>query len=545
MGTKFANLQIKGLPVTDIQKLIPRSIAKSFSNGWTTIVREDFQIELIDQEARKLSKKIDMLVVAIGYYDDDVFTISLFRNGKKIVNHISNNAYGFTKKIGNPAVFVQELGLEEECKKYLKFIFKCENIYKKIELLEKLLGVPLWLDSQMMGELIENNIEYKSDIAFVNQYIKEIDTYKIKNELKVKILMELEGMLRTKVCQGKLLIITPNENGKYYLENARLFNICENGTLCTLLKDNSITFDSTCRLLSNGNIVAVYEGCKTIDHKRVGEASITITTIDGDIIKKLNCDMDAYNPMLLFPDASVLYYEPIKEIISKYDNNGIKLWELSVGYLHVPPIIYNNYIFLHYENRKNNKAEILKINQSGNTVARFELHPRGGSHWNKFLFDNNGDIYYSCCLQSNHDYHSKLLQFDNDLQKIKEFDLPDISFDGIIDLGQNRIYISIFEKEILAIDLNSFQICASKNYDDADLLSIDKQGRVLIQKGSSTIETLNDKLHVVSRNRLKGEIYGIYKNLNEDIYIITGNDVNYDCGKADKCLLWVNKLVRQ
>ena len=140
MGTKFANLQVYNLQVSEIETLLPGCIAKRFSNKWTTIVRDDFQIGLIEQEARILSKKIDKAVLSVGYYDDDVLALNIFRNGRSVACHISDNAYGYVKKTSNPITFAHELELDETDTECLKWIFKCENLPKKVQLLEMLLG---------------------------------------------------------------------------------------------------------------------------------------------------------------------------------------------------------------------------------------------------------------------------------------------------------------------------------------------------------------------------------------------------------------------
>lgn len=62
-------------------------------------------------------------------------------------------------------------------------------------------------------------------------------------------------------------------------------------------------------------------------------------------------------------------------------------------------------------------------------------------------------------------------------------------------------------------------------------------------KGDSTIEVYDPELNLISRNRLKGDLYSIYKNADMNICVITGNRVAFDYGKAGKNIIRVYEIV--
>lgn len=545
MGRKFANLQVQGLSVIEAQKLLPNTYAKQSTNGWTTIAREDFQIELIDQEARRLSKKIDFLVISVGYYDDDILTLNFFRNGKNVASHISNNAYGYTKKEGNPSTFVKVLDFPIEYKEYFKWVLKCDNPERKVELLEKLLGIPLSLGYRWIDDF--NEIECKSDINYIKQYTENIKkSEKIKNITTIKLLKEIEGFSHSS-NEYFLLINHPNNHGGYYLDHSKLYTTQSDGLLTPFLKDNSVCFEDYNKLFFNDKFIAIfsYGASSVIDGKNIN-ASISFYTMNGDKITSFNFDEKEGGVDLLLSDGSFIFSIPIEEKIVKYNIDGNKLWELSsLEYLHVEASNYNDFILLHYSNNKNNKAEILKINQSGEVEAKFELLPIGGCHWRNFLFDKKGYIYYCCSVELEDGNKTYLLCFNEDLVKIAELELSGESFQGLIDTEHNKIYVQIFEKELLVIDINSFKISASKKCDDdINLCCIDNNGRLVTQKGSNTIEILDLDLNIVSRHRLKGDIINLYKNSSDNVCVITSNFSSYfGSGKANQCMLWINEIV--
>lgn len=543
MGRKFANLQVQGLSVIEALKIMPNTYVKQSTNGWTTIVREDFQIEQIDQEARKLSKKIDSLVISVGYYDDDILTLNLFRNGKNVASHISNNAHGYTKKEGNPSAFVKELNLPIEYKEYLKWVLKCDNPERKVDLLEKLLGLPLSLGYRWIDVL--NEIECTSDISYIKEYMENIKkSEKIKNITTIKSLGEIEGYSHSS-NEFFLLINHPNNDGSYYLDHSKLYTTQYDGLFTPFLKDNSVCFADHSKLFVNENLIAVYShGATSVTGEIIRDSAIIFYTMYGEKITGFNFDERNGGVDLISTDGSSIFSIPIKEKIIKYNIDGNKLWELSIGYTHVKATNYKNFILLHYSNKKNNKAEILKINYSGEVETKFELMPRGGCHWRNFLFDKRGYIYYCSTVASENGNKTYLFCFNNNLQKVAELELPGTSFDGLIDIENDLIYVHIFEKELIAIDINSFKIHIRKKYeDDIHLRCIDINGRLITQKGSNTIEILDLDFNILSRHRLKGDIISIYKNSSDNVCVITSNFASYK-GKTDKCMLWINEIVR-
>lgn len=546
MGTKFANLQVRDLSISDAETLITGSHAVQFSKGWTTIVHEDFEIGVIEQVARRISKKIDQAVMAVGYYDDEVLTLNIFKNGKSITCHNSNNSYGYIRKTGNPNTFVQELKLDEADRDYLKWIFKCEDLTKKVELLEKLFGIPLWISNEMLNELSAEYFIGKRDLSYIEIYIEEKkSSKKIINRTKSVLLMEFEGMYDTYTSSDCFLINHPSNEGVYYGDTERLYTTLPNGSLAPLLRDNSVQFDMQSKLLTNGNLIAVVEQSKWINGEWSDTDLLSICNRNGEVVTTILFSEEEGYPILLLPDASIICgsYGPGDQIITKYSCEGLKEWELEVGYLFVKPMFCNEHIYFLYKNDNTNKSEIVKVNTDGGIEARYEISPAGGN-WSSFLFDQHGNMYYSCSFyQDGHRMETRLFGFDVRLQLIANIELSDSSFEGILDSNHNKIYIDIFKKEIIVVDIDSFQIVARKKHDDINLCTVDSHGGVIMLKGDSTIEVYDPELNLISRNRLKGDIYSLYKNADMNICVITGNRVAFDYGKAGKNIIRVYEIV--
>lgn len=150
----------------------------------------------MDKIGRKISKNIENPVLSVEILDDDVLVLNVFRGGKNVASHISCSEYSYIKKLGNPDAFVKELGLREDYSEYIKWSFKCEDLRKKIQLLEKILGIPIWIDYRMIFDSPSEYDNIQRDLDYVENYIKENKALrKIKNATKAKLLIEFDGKL--------------------------------------------------------------------------------------------------------------------------------------------------------------------------------------------------------------------------------------------------------------------------------------------------------------------------------------------------------------
>ena len=97
----------------------------------------------------------------------------------------------------------------------------------------------------------------------------------------------------------------------------------------------------------------------------------------------------------------------------------------------------------------------------------------------------------------------------------------------------NRLFIEGFKKELLSVDTKSLYVLSYKKlFAPIDLDNTDCQGNILTHIGTCSIEILNDQLKVVSRHKLKGDIYSSYKNAAGNVCYLTWNGQAWDSGKA-------------
>lgn len=536
MGTTFVNLQIREFPVSETEKLLPGCMVRNLSDGWTTVISENFQIGLIGNVARKLSKKIDNAILSIEYYDDDMLMMNIYRNGKVVTSHVTDNGYGYIKKAGNPITFLQELKFCTSEAPYLKEIFNCEDLSIKMQLLQKFFGVALWIDHRMLNEAGEESFQYQRDLHLIEAYkneIKRLNT--IKNQTKIRLLMEFEGALIEKVGHNKYLIGKPPYDMYYasYKEE-HIYTHLPDGILTPLFDAGWLKYDKyTSHLGAVNGLIALFN------------ADFSLMNDQGNLITKASFLNPVGYPILLLQDGSFIYSNyGSHQIISLHGADCTKKWELEVGYLHSSPQLYNDFLYLHYEDRNKEKSEIIKVSLSGEVISRYELIPHGGGHWGKFLFDRMGRMYYCCNVYENSRGTTKLFCLTEDLERLSEIEIDHTSFEGLIDIKNNKVFLLLFEKELMVIDIETNEIFSRRKYNEsASLIYIDSLGRVVVLKGGSTVEILDSHLNYISRHRLKGSIYDSFKNEVGNVCFLTGTGGAHDEGGAKNMILRVYEII--
>lgn len=190
MGTKFANIHMKETDINKVELCIKNHIEKndtvnlkwasnilksegisldlisnllqdtySYCIGrihpeWVTVLNSNFAWESIKEIGVKFSKSIQGLILAVGYFDDDVFSIHLIKNGKVLTSHVSGDGascYGEKERLGDIELLIRELKLDISTEN-LQSILEMEDLQKKVEELEKITLLPLWMKEEWLED---------------------------------------------------------------------------------------------------------------------------------------------------------------------------------------------------------------------------------------------------------------------------------------------------------------------------------------------------------------------------------------------------------
>ncbi|MNJ45260.1 hypothetical protein D3C77_403470 [compost metagenome] len=133
-------------------------------NGWISILNDWFEWGTIDTFSEAMSCHIASPILTVGYFDDDILEINIFRSGKRITGHIwcsesTQEVYGLDMKHADINAFVELLGHEHalEIRRILELI-DCEQA---VIALEKVMNVPLWIHSDWFADMEEQEVKKK------------------------------------------------------------------------------------------------------------------------------------------------------------------------------------------------------------------------------------------------------------------------------------------------------------------------------------------------------------------------------------------------
>ncbi len=156
---------------------------------------------------------------------------------------------------------------------------------------------------------------------------------------------------------------------------------------------------------------------------------------------------------------------------------------------------------------------MVKLNMDGRCLCFIELNNPGGTHWQNLFFDRQGNIYFSSGFKEDEIFESYLIAFDSNLRLFKKVLLPEVSFAGLIDCESERLYMFLFEREILAFALSDLEVIIRKNNPHFESVHVlDLNGNIHTTRGSSTIEIRNRNLDLISRHKTKGAIQKVFLN---------------------------------
>jgi len=170
MGMTFGNFHVyKGNIGQVSAALQSKHIVVQASADWITIT-DDFADAESSKAARSLSKQIREPVLHFYYFDDDIMAMELFQNGKTVAAYNMNYAgQTQTRKLG---LFISLLGLETSQEKRLRTILNCEELHKKVLLLEELFGVVLYIDAEQLKDEEVSCFRERGDNKYL-EYIAE------------------------------------------------------------------------------------------------------------------------------------------------------------------------------------------------------------------------------------------------------------------------------------------------------------------------------------------------------------------------------------
>ena len=508
MGTSLASLHIPGGDIDQVRSLLPEAAVGAWSERFVSVFSAAFLPGLAEKEARALSKKIPLPVLAVWLFDSDAVGFRVFLRGKTVVTHILNP--DGVSQMGNIPLFCQILDLPEEDVPRLRAAWKKGDAEEQLALTGTLPGAPLYHDSEVLPEG-----PCRRDAEQVDRWIRERPAPpRIKNQAKAQLIQELPGfrMEGTGCFDCPFYVSVEPWQIPHTRECSRLWQAGDDGTvserwssearlrffpsaqriLCADLHNGTVAFDSAGLLPletpAGDDILPAAEG-KTLQRLCTEESqTLLCRAAGGGVLWRLE-GLTPQTRLLAQSDRELLLLQ------RKQEGNFLSRIDLASG------------------------RELAAV-PSPLGLDIYQACWRDGGWWSS----HDGRIVEGGVLKENRG--CRLTRLAADLSVTAEVSLPSYSQSLFFSPDGRRIYVFFFQEQVIVLDGETLaveRVLREKAF--LGSLGFDRQGRFWLQRDNSTVEAWDAGLTApLSRHRLKGAIAGHHWDLEGRLCAVTEDE---------------------
>lgn len=215
MGAAFVNLQINTPSESIPETLIPKGYVKRQTAGeWVSVYEEkgSFEWNKMSRLGKKISKECAVCVIAVNFFDEDEFSMELYKDGKTIGFYRINLSQSFSK---GSTKWIEELKLSGEEAGAFRYLLKKEMLpMESIHVFSRLLGARLYGDLRMLEETQE--LWQKDAENVIAEIGEEKKRSRIKNRTRANLIQEFPGLFES--CDersGVLRMVYPDGKGDF------------------------------------------------------------------------------------------------------------------------------------------------------------------------------------------------------------------------------------------------------------------------------------------------------------------------------------------
>lgn len=231
MGTTFINLQVKADMKNIPKDIIPKGYTcMRTAEEWVSVFETESSFEWgkLCKLGRKISKELKVPVIAVRFFDDDEFFMSLFGEGKTCASYQSGTSGSFCS---GSTKWITGLNLSKEEASAFRYLLKKEmTAGESIDMFSRLFGAELYSDLRLFDETAQ--IRCKDTEALIRQIKEEKLRTKVKNQTNAKLLSEIPGLFQSyDEGTGILKMVYPDDNGEFLYRHVHCMELCGEGLL--------------------------------------------------------------------------------------------------------------------------------------------------------------------------------------------------------------------------------------------------------------------------------------------------------------------------
>lgn len=524
MGAAFVNLQVNASLESIPEALIPKGYVKlQTAKQWSSIYEEkgSFEWNKLSRLGKKISKECAVCVIAVNFFDEDEFSMELYKDGKIIGFYRINLSQSFSK---GSAKWIEELKLSEEEAGAFRYLLKKEMLpMESIDVFSRLLGARLYGDLRMLEEAPE--LWQKDAENVIAKIQEEKKRSRIKNKTRANLIQEFPGLFES--CDersGIFRMVYPDGKGDFAYGHIHCLEICKNGLweIHDFLYPPHI-FGRDCSWL-----------CMDYEYKEIRvwiQGENCCNTYDLNVYEK------ELNQLMEIPEEKRRRKNGLPKVVPVYEDKVID---------------EGRYEYSEWRDESGFGIILRKVDlfTSGKTFAKknvvatyqYESVDRNTAFWQSFgrtpVMTENGVVNIRFkYLMGSENVICDMRFFNKELELLRKEEIElENERDG---LGKSAYcermdYVFINNKRI---DLKNHEIKEGlRELKDADKIFVEYNGKdegYLYAIKGSAVYVFDLELNLKSCHRLKGRIIYFYKNEKGNVCLITGRYI-VENGRPDQ-----------
>lgn len=483
MGTTLANLHIFNGSIDEVKKILSGCTVGCWSESAVSVFSVRLSPELVDKEARQISKKLGGTVLSAWIFDSDAVGISLFRDGKAVTSHVWG-AIG-SSKMGNITLFCETLGLPSDDVPRLRAVWKKGSAEEQLWLTGALLGLPLYNDEAAMPDG-----QCRRDEALVDKWISERPApQRIRNSARAVLIQEVPQFR---------LHGTGNFRYDYYVsadpwddagsrERSHVWGAQPDGTVGELWS-------------SEKHLMLYGAGDRLVCVDFLSKA------VEFDSARLLAEGYHVNGWLYFLSDGRTLQAEYEGNIVSCCAPDGSELWRREL----------NSMRFFSENGQElllEGQDSLLRISLENGQLIREHSRFLGINTYQKLWHNGAWWVTDDGIIPETGERRGfRLMKLDSELNVTAEASLPLYTQSMSFSPDGQLVYVFIYKEQVLALDAETLELRGTLR-DKAYLSPLGFDGGLLwLQRDGSTAEAWDLGLSKTrSRHRLKGEIAGCHR----------------------------------
>ncbi len=548
MGTTLGNLHLytRNVQWADELKNFGHTVL-CLSDGWISILDRAFRPDVLEKEAKRISKAMGAPLLSFSLFDDDYVTLGLWKDGRRIFDYTDYPS----PSMKGVSELERSLALDKEDTKKLRLLLHCEDARRKAELLEEFLGVALVIDTDFLSDGVDAFPREKGHALFDVYQAEQKQFGKINNRTKAVLTQEIHA--KAADWWDALTLSYPDDNN-IHPSNSTQPCILKDGMIKPLLGEE-VRVRTLTKILTSGNLATVLEPVHAYGVGRTSWPVARQYALGGSMLRQFPIPEHVQQFACMLSDGSIIaqWVEDTERLgwgrcwLICIAADGCARWQktLDGGQFCGDAVEYEGSVYAATRDlpagitlyKVDTLGEILCQRSFPQAIELYFRHLKCGG--------------LLCAIREAGPHMENrwfIMTLNEEFSTRSAFELPQTiwpvfhsRFDRcVLDAQEKSLFFVALESEVVRVDLDG-QKCFSEHLPGLGSVDCMDQNGLLYGRLSNSVFVLDGGLRLVSRHRLKGDVL-FFQCDAMGVYAVTATGNAAHWGEPETCFVRVYRF---